>query len=76
MSDARQQTHNSLAAGLCADCLHSRRIESAHGSVFILCNLYLTDPRYPKYLVSRALLRRLQKEVLTLIRRLTILISI
>ncbi len=49
MSDARQQTHNSLDAGLCADCLHSRRIESAHGSVFILCNLYLTDPRYPKY---------------------------
>jgi len=49
MSDARQQTHNSLAAGLCADCLHSRHIESAHGSVFILCNLYLTDPRYPKY---------------------------
>jgi len=49
MADARQQTHNSLAAGLCADCLHSRRIESAHGSVFILCNLYLTDPRYPKY---------------------------
>jgi hypothetical protein len=49
MSDARQQTHNSLDAGLCSDCLHSRRIESAHGAVFILCNLSLTDPRYPKY---------------------------
>jgi hypothetical protein len=49
MSDARQQTHDSLAAGLCTDCLHSRRIESAHGSVFILCNLSLTGPRFPKY---------------------------
>jgi len=49
MSDARQQTPESLGAGLCADCIHSRRIESAHGSVFILCNLYQTDPRFPKY---------------------------
>ena len=37
------------AAGLCAACLHARRIESARGSVFILCNLSLTDPRFPKY---------------------------
>lgn len=36
-------------AGLCADCLHARRIESGHGSVFILCNLSLTNPRFPKY---------------------------
>jgi len=49
MSDGQQQTHNPPGAGLCADCLYSRRIESAHGSVFILCNLSLTDPRYPKY---------------------------
>ena len=37
------------AAGLCAACLHARRIESARGSVFIRCNLSLTDPRFPKY---------------------------
>ena len=49
MPDNQQQVSNSLNAGLCADCLHSRRIESAHGSVFILCNLSLTDPRFPKY---------------------------
>lgn len=49
MSDVEQQTHNCLDAGLCANCLHSRRIESAHGSVFILCNLSLSDPRFPKY---------------------------
>lgn len=35
--------------GLCADCVHARRIESAHGSVFFLCELSLTDPRFPKY---------------------------
>jgi len=49
MPDKQQQVPNSVNAGLCADCLHSRRIESAHGSVFILCNLCLTDPLFPKY---------------------------
>ena len=36
-------------AGLCAHCLHSRLIESARGSVFMLCQLSATDPRFPKY---------------------------
>jgi len=36
-------------AGLCTRCLHSRRIESARGSVFMLCQLSATDPRFPKY---------------------------
>jgi hypothetical protein len=36
-------------AGLCAACLHARRIESPHGSVFYLCELSHTDPRFPKY---------------------------
>lgn len=36
-------------AGLCANCLHSRRIESARGSVFVLCQLSATDPRFAKY---------------------------
>lgn len=36
-------------AGLCAHCLHSRLIESARGSVFVLCQLSATDPRFPKY---------------------------
>jgi GrpB-like predicted nucleotidyltransferase (UPF0157 family) len=35
--------------GLCSDCLHARRLESPRGSVFILCNLSLTDARFPKY---------------------------
>jgi len=49
MPDGHQQLRDSLSAGLCADCVHSRRIESARGSAFILCNLSQTDPRFPKY---------------------------
>jgi hypothetical protein len=36
-------------AGLCADCQHARRIESARGSVFFLCELSLSDSHFPKY---------------------------
>jgi len=36
-------------AGLCASCEHSRRMESDRGSVFIRCELALTDPRFAKY---------------------------
>ena len=36
-------------AGLCATCEHSRRIVSGKGSVFRLCRLSATDPRYAKY---------------------------
>jgi hypothetical protein len=35
--------------GLCADCVHARRIESAKGSEFLLCDLSQTDPNFPKY---------------------------
>jgi|SRR5882762_8492178 hypothetical protein len=37
------------AAGLCAECLHARRIESSQGSIFYLCELSHCDPRFPKY---------------------------
>jgi hypothetical protein len=36
-------------AGLCADCEHSRRVESSHQSTFYLCQLSATDPAFPKY---------------------------
>jgi len=36
-------------AGLCANCLHARTIESAKGSSFLLCQRSATDPSYPKY---------------------------
>jgi hypothetical protein len=35
--------------GLCVDCRHAQRIESNKGSLFLLCALSKTDPRFPKY---------------------------
>ena len=35
--------------GLCGDCTHARRIESDRGSLFIRCELALTDNRFKKY---------------------------
>ena len=49
MTSAKTSDRENAHAGLCSDCLHARRLESARGSVFILCNLSLTDPRFPKY---------------------------
>jgi hypothetical protein len=37
------------AAGLCATCRHAQAIVSSKGSVFLLCGLSKTDPRFPKY---------------------------
>jgi hypothetical protein len=36
-------------AGLCADCVHAKRIESSRGSQFNLCKLSASDPAFPKY---------------------------
>jgi hypothetical protein len=36
-------------AGLCETCRHMRQIVSDRGSVFYLCQLSTTDPRFPKY---------------------------
>jgi len=35
--------------GLCGACRHARRVVSARGSVFILCELSAVDPGFPKY---------------------------
>jgi hypothetical protein len=35
--------------GLCADCKFAQRIASSKGSIFLLCGLSKTDPRFPKY---------------------------
>jgi hypothetical protein len=35
--------------GLCHECIHARWIESDRGSLFILCQLALTDARFKKY---------------------------
>jgi hypothetical protein len=36
-------------AGLCANCRHARRVQSDRGSVFLMCELALTDARFAKY---------------------------
>jgi|LakMenEpi03Aug12_release.lakeMendotaPanAssembly.Ray.scaffolds.fasta_scaffold05524_3 hypothetical protein len=35
--------------GLCPQCTHARGIESAKGSLFLLCGRAKDDPRYPRY---------------------------
>lgn len=42
-------SNDAARVGLCATCIHARRIESERGSVFWLCELSATDPRFPKY---------------------------
>ncbi len=36
-------------AGLCADCVNARTVESSRSSVFLLCELSRSDPRFAKY---------------------------
>ncbi len=38
-----------LQQGLCAACLHARRVASDRGSVFVMCARSKTDPRFPRY---------------------------
>ena len=38
-----------LASGLCAECVHARRVESERGSVFVMCRLSATDANFAKY---------------------------
>jgi hypothetical protein len=35
--------------GLCADCVHMRRIESPRGTTFYFCRRSLTESEFPKY---------------------------
>ena len=35
--------------GLCASCRHARIVHSSHGSIFYMCRLAETDPRFAKY---------------------------
>ena len=38
-----------VSAGLCADCIHARKVTSGRGSEFLLCDLAAVDPRFRKY---------------------------
>jgi len=44
-----RSSKRSNPAGLCEKCQHARRIESDRGSVFYLCELSASDPRFAKY---------------------------
>lgn len=35
--------------GLCGRCRHARTTGNRRGSVFYMCGLSTTDPRFPKY---------------------------
>jgi len=35
--------------GLCADCVHARRIESSRGSIFYMCLRAEHEPEFRKY---------------------------
>jgi hypothetical protein len=49
MCEKNPETDDRLIAGLCADCLHARKVESARGSKFYLCGRSTSDPRFAKY---------------------------
>jgi hypothetical protein len=49
MKEKESSVDHRAAAGLCADCLYARRIATPRGSTFILCELSITDSRFPKY---------------------------
>jgi len=40
---------NSAPAGLCADCIHARRVTGARGATFWLCRRSERDPAFPRY---------------------------
>jgi hypothetical protein len=49
VTEAEDADKEQRRAGLCVDCLHAQRIQSARGSTFYRCKLSDTDPSFPKY---------------------------
>jgi len=49
MRDQEKSRPPELREGLCAECRNARRIRSDRGSVFLLCELSASDPRFAKY---------------------------
>jgi len=49
MSAPKSSPDENSRFGLCADCIHSRVIESSKGSRFLFCQLSQSDPSFPKY---------------------------
>jgi hypothetical protein len=48
-NDDREREPQREARGLCPDCAHVRRIVSAKGAVFWLCERAKGDARFPRY---------------------------
>jgi hypothetical protein len=49
MPDTESADSERQRVGLCAGCLHARRVESARGSTFYRCERSASDPKYPRY---------------------------
>jgi hypothetical protein len=47
--DPARSTASREHGGLCPRCAHVKIITSAKGSTFLLCQLSLSDARFPKY---------------------------
>jgi hypothetical protein len=48
-ADKHQSQFGPSVAGLCADCSYSRKIESARGAIFCLCERSASDTAFAKY---------------------------
>ncbi|OLB33365.1 MAG: hypothetical protein AUH13_01185 [Acidobacteria bacterium 13_2_20CM_58_27] len=49
MAKNSRATNRVANAGLCADCIHARSVQSDRGSTFLFCELSARDPKFPKY---------------------------
>jgi hypothetical protein len=49
MKDGEDKANRFDDVGLCRDCSYGRRVGSAQGSTFYLCERSCTDPQFPKY---------------------------
>ena len=45
----RPRSSDDPLVGLCATCVHMRRVANRRGSVFYRCALSAHDPRFPRY---------------------------
>ena len=45
----QESAPSSPREGLCATCIHARRVPNDRGSVFVRCAYAAIDPSYPKY---------------------------
>src|ERR1700687_6008128 len=49
MDAGKNASDDRARMGLCAECVHARRIESERGSVVILCERSVSDAAFAKY---------------------------